>query len=535
MSRNGPMGQLGLKMPLRRPGSEESATTQPLTPPPSRWPLPPQAHAEQQGYAQSQGHGQQQGQQAPGYFFPQTSQPAGYPQAEPSHQSLFNRMPPAAEAGHGYAPSASSQPLPFNRFPQQAAEPDPAFGYPPQGSEPPFGGFAGAPAQQQAGSPPWGQQQPDQRGYDLNNYMAAPGQGYAQEPAQFPGQQDPALFGAPHGYAETDADYDETLGEDDEPPSRGRRGLMIVAALVGAIGLGGGMAYTYKTVFASRSGPAPVIKDTQGPSKSRPEVADGRGFPHTDKKLLNRLGEDANQPSAPVVPAGTEAADDRQSDDPNAPRRVRIIPISPGGPSPSPMMTAAAPPPAAPAPMVMVPGVTLENMGPRPMPPPARVQMQPQGAPPSAARAELPPQAAQAPVRVVQPPVRVASATNTPVEAAPAPAKKAPVAKERAAKSAVPKTKEAAVTTGTSGGAGYVAVLSSQKTRMDALTIFADMQQKYGDVLASKTPDVQEANLGDKGIWYRAVVGPPGSREAASGLCSKLKSAGYTGCWVTTY
>ena len=87
----------------------------------------------------------------------------------------------------------------------------------------------------------------------------------------------------------------------------------------------------------------------------------------------------------------------------------------------------------------------------------------------------------------------------------------------------------------TASTSGYVAVLSSQKSRMDALKAFADLQQKYGDVLSSKTPDVQEANLGDKGVWFRAVVGPPVSRDAASGICSQLKAAGYAGCWVTAY
>lgn len=517
MSRNGPMGQLGMKLPLRRSGSEDPSA-QPITQP-SRW--PPQQYAEPATQQpQQQGYGQQQ---APGYFFPQGAREGdaghGYaPQAQghqpQSHQLPFNRLPPAQEAGsgHGYAPQASAQPLPFSRFPQPAQEPNPNYGYPPQGSE-----------------PAWGQPA-DPRGYDLGNYMSAPGQqGYAQQEAdQFQQQpQDPALFGAPQhgGYAETD-EFDESMGEDDEPPARSRRGLMIVAALVGAIGLGGGMAYTYKTFFASRSGPAPVIKDTQGPPKSKPEVADGKGFPHTDKKLLNRLGEDANQ-APPVVPTSAESPDDRQGDDPNAPRKVRIIPITPGGP---PVNTAAVPPPAGPAPMVMVPGVTLENMGPRPMQP--RAQMPP----PSAARIDLPPQASQPPARAVQPPVRVASAANTPppMAAEPAPVKKAPVVKQKPAASAAPKTKEAAVTTG-AGASGYVAVLSSQKTRMDALKIFADIQQKYGDVLASKTPDVQEANLGDKGVWYRAVVGPPGSRDAAASLCSQLKTAGYTGCWVTAY
>ena len=68
------------------------------------------------------------------------------------------------------------------------------------------------------------------------------------------------------------------MAEEEDEPRRGRRGLMIVAALVGAIGLGGGMAYAYKTFFPSRTGPVAVIKDTQGPTKSKPEFADGKGF-----------------------------------------------------------------------------------------------------------------------------------------------------------------------------------------------------------------------------------------------------------------
>jgi cell division septation protein DedD len=80
-----------------------------------------------------------------------------------------------------------------------------------------------------------------------------------------------------------------------------------------------------------------------------------------------------------------------------------------------------------------------------------------------------------------------------------------------------------------------VPVLSSQKSRMDALKAFADMQQKYGDVLQSRTPDVREVDLGDKGVWHRLVVGPPASREAASTVCTQLKAHGYSGCWVTPY
>jgi cell division septation protein DedD len=88
-------------------------------------------------------------------------------------------------------------------------------------------------------------------------------------------------------------------------------------------------------------------------------------------------------------------------------------------------------------------------------------------------------------------------------------------------------------------GAGYMAVLASvpatDKSRMDALKQFADLQQKYGSALAGRTPDVQEANLGEKGTYHRLLAGPPVSREQASALCSQLKAAGYTSCWVTAY
>ena len=82
---------------------------------------------------------------------------------------------------------------------------------------------------------------------------------------------------------------------------------------------------------------------------------------------------------------------------------------------------------------------------------------------------------------------------------------------------------------------GYVAVLSSKKSRMDAMKAYASLDQKYRDMLSSSTFDVQEADLGDKGIWYRAVVGPPRSYEGAKKICDDLKTAGLTDCWPARY
>jgi cell division septation protein DedD len=153
-------------------------------------------------------------------------------------------------------------------------------------------------------------------------------------------------------------------------------------------------------------------------------------------------------------------------------------------------------------------------------------------------------QAASAQQPPVQPPPTVRATAAPPVrivtpaaEETPAPPKQ--VAHAAPPKVVVPKSPPptpvaAPQTTGTSG---YVAVLSSQKSRMDALKAYADLQLKYGDVLTSRTPDVQEADLSARGLgtMYRLVVGPPGSRDAAAGVCSQLKTAGYTGCWVMAY
>jgi hypothetical protein len=86
------------------------------------------------------------------------------------------------------------------------------------------------------------------------------------------------------------------------------------------------------------------------------------------------------------------------------------------------------------------------------------------------------------------------------------------------------------------GNNGYVAtILSTQKGRPAAMQAFADLQQKFPNVLGAKPAEVQEKDLGDKGIWYRAVVGPPGSRAAAAEVCTQLKASGYGQCFVTAY
>ncbi|MDB5573984.1 MAG: Sporulation related, partial [Tardiphaga sp.] len=77
---------------------------------------------------------------------------------------------------------------------------------------------------------------------------------------------------------------------------------------------------------------------------------------------------------------------------------------------------------------------------------------------------------------------------------------------------------------GASGG--YVVQVASQRSEADAQASFKALQSKYPSVLGSRSAQIKRADLGDKGTYYRAVVGPFNSSEDASAVCGNLKTAG---------
>ena len=82
------------------------------------------------------------------------------------------------------------------------------------------------------------------------------------------------------------------------------------------------------------------------------------------------------------------------------------------------------------------------------------------------------------------------------------------------------------VQTAPSAGGGYLVQVSSQKNEADAQASFRMMQGKYPAVLGSRSASVRRVDLGDKGVYYRAMVGPFGSSGEAAQLCESLKTAG---------
>jgi cell division septation protein DedD len=77
-----------------------------------------------------------------------------------------------------------------------------------------------------------------------------------------------------------------------------------------------------------------------------------------------------------------------------------------------------------------------------------------------------------------------------------------------------------------SASGGYAVQVSSQRSEADAHSAFKSLQARFPSQLSGREAIIRRADLGSKGIYFRALVGPFASMEAAAGLCSSLKAAG---------
>lgn len=563
--------------------------------PPAGYGHPAEPYPEQAGHGAEPQSGEQPGYPQPSGYAPQFERyqppPAtSHQHAPPAPEQGWAPEPaqqqcPPQQANAGYEPSA-----PFDQAGYgQAADPYPHPAAPPQlrGAT-----YDHAPLQHQpqqswpapaddpyAEQQAWAQQQAYEQSYDPQGY-AQPGYdpqnydpqahpeaagypppdqyGYAQ-PAPYPEMQgaahdqhlvhDPGFGPADGPYAPPqaqqdydDQDYDphEIAFEDDAPVGRSRL-VKMAAAVVLAIGLGAGLAYGYKTLMGpSDKGKPPVVRNAKAPAKIKPDDPGGKKFAHTDSKILGRLSDAGSKPN-------DDQASDSSDSQSGGTRKVSTMVIGRDGSIVSTPITERAPPAQLPKAVSPVPGMTIvDGFGGRQ----PQVSPQPQPSAPamingtsSEASAPPPPAAAPAAPAAKAPAKPIIITRTEPAAATPQapPNATASVAKSAAAepKRVARATPPTAPATARATSAGYVAVLASiprsGSSRMSALARFADLQQKYGAQLGGKTPDIQEANLGAKGTYHRLIVGPPGSRQDASRLCSQLKSAGYSGCWIKSY
>jgi hypothetical protein len=390
---------------------------------------------------------------------------------------------------------------------------------------------------QQPYSPP-APQPPLDRGYPA-------GQGY--QPAGFDpapqafggGQLDPRYAGQEawhaedHGYHEGGAglpalhadEFDDDFFGDDEEfddhqdgKKRGRK--MLVFAAVAAAAVAGGGFYAYKTMLGGDKA-TPFIRADNRPSKESPGNPGGRQFPNGEKAIYERLTPDgqtqvasfAPQPS-PRLPdqaaqggapaAGGNSLDDRIEE---ALRRAQR-----SGDAPT---AAPAPRPGSDQPTI----VRSEIYRPDGTRVDSRPVIQPQFA--NVNQGQLPPPfGTAAPMAVPASPPPSAAFRSAP---APTPA---PQQFATAMASPTPRAAPAA-------GGFYV----SLKSAPDEKAIQRDLpalSDKYKSVLGDVQIISKIADLGSKGVTYRAVAGPLGSRQEAMDLCQKIKGVGGDkACFVT--
>jgi len=298
---------------------------------------------------------------------------------------------------------------------------------------------------------------------------------------------------------------------DDLPPPRRRLGILAIAAVFALAVIGTAGAFGYRALFGSSgsSQPPPVIKADTAPSKIVPattvktpnkliydRVAD-RG---QDEKLVSREeppvelkdqqappplapAQDTAQPvgAPPTAPLGTGVIS-------NEPKKVRTIAIRPDQLGVGDSQPAATPLAASPQ------------------------------APPPATQAATPP--APAPAQRI--------ANNPP--AAQQPANSLP--RQTAATPAPPPTAAARTPTHTSSVApaptngSYAVQVSSQRNEADAQAAYHSLQAKYPNQLGGRQVLIRKVDLGQKGTFYRALVGPFATAGEANELCSGLKAAG---------
>jgi hypothetical protein len=484
---------------------------------------------------------------------PAYGEPGGYPEPQTGGRSAHHDPYAALRPdGYGY-----SQP----QAPQQNADPYGLAGYTAPQPQPPSYGHApqpaAAPPQPQpayGGADPYGASNGSAYGtsstgaYGASNPAAplAYAGGSAQQTYDYGTPQAPApSFGSDYGYGTSgqgqwggdhygDASLDPALGtlggypngphaqhgsfdqsyaEDDvhyeDEPRRGGGWKKIVGLVACTVLVGGGLTVAYSSIMGPGEGKdTPLVKGASGPSKVKPSEPGGKQFAHADSKIMGRLGD------------GDSSSDSSESA--GGVRKVPVVTVGRDGsiqPPSSEEQTSA---------VVSVPGLTvIDGFGGGPSPTRSAAPRQESAPPPVKMVAS-----AEERNPVVAPPKKTAiladDADVKPKKPAP------PVKKEKVAAVASPASTGPKPT-----GAGYVAVLASVpasgSSRIEALKQFADMQQKYTSILQNKTPDVQEADLGEKGTYHRLLVGPPGSRDSASSVCTQLKAQGYSGCWVTAY
>jgi sporulation related protein len=415
-------------------------------------------------------------------------------------------------AGNGYAPPAD----------QYRDERAPAPRYTPPA------GFDEPQQTEYAGHDGYYDQTQPQSGPPSLPYISPLGAGEAHDADRSHGRLTPA-------YADEDAqdDYDDQVGS-----SSRRRGTIVALSILGVVVLGTAGAFGYHAMFGGSFIPSlpPIITPGNTPVKIVPKK-DAQAAPGNQTTVAK--GEQ-------LVPHEETPVEVQPANPP--PRVVTTIPVisnAPIAPVEGAVPSAGPPPGAAPAlpaapsgpAQAIAPPDQLSGSGPASGSKPVRTviikpqPLQADGSAPTGAASATRPANLHAPG--TRPVPRTASAGGPlsiiPGQQDSAPqSRSAPRSRTAMAHSGgpMPLTGTAAPEAPAARAGGYAVQVSSQRSEAEAQAAFRSLQAKYPRELGSRHAEVRRADLGAKGVYYRALVGPFASGEEAASMCRSLKAAG---------
>jgi SPOR domain len=306
---------------------------------------------------------------------------------------------------------------------------------------------------------------------------------------------------------------------DDPPRRRATNGIVTAIVLVGCGILGTAGAYGYRTYYTgARPTDAPIISAEKSPNKMVPAAGGGDS---QSGKSVERIG------------AANERVVARQEEpvtlsDPNGPRVVLPAPFTTTpGPGPLAQPNAALPAGAPTEPkkvrtVAIRPDGAADPMMVRPVSGAGSAPLQTASAPANAATRQ-PPATKPVPAPAhngggplsLEPQGQIGDSASS-YQAAP---------QQHPAPPPASAPRLASVSPPASGG-GYVVQISSQRSEADAQASFRNLQSKFPSQLGDREAIVRRADLGPKGVYYRAMVGPFGSAGDADQFCGGLKAAG---------
>ncbi len=366
---------------------------------------------------------------------------------------------------------------------------------------------------------------------------------------------------------------------DDDLELHGKRGVprsLVAVAGILALVLLGVLGFVMLRPGSGGTGTPPIISADAGPTKIAPPEPPSSGDDQQNKLIYDRVDNGAGSGTADtnlVTPGNEPLADVPATDTDNPIARV----ILPGGPTPEAPGTADADNAGDSAAATAVNGDdSAQSIGPRKV---RTVVVRPDGtivssdavpAPGDApASTDAPPEATVATPPMPPAPTNddtaaiaggtsgqelaITTAPDTGSAAAtPAPVVTPEPEAQAPAPPPTPKPTPKVVATGGDGGpidltpsngksttevasggagaaplvaGGMMVQVSSQRSEDAARATFSELQKRYPSILGGYDADIQRADLGDRGIYFRVRVGPFASANAQS-LCGALKDAG---------